>query len=226
VSFACRRFRAAFAPGSDDPHRRECPRCAAYAAALERAAGPRLPLPGALRQRLLAIPDEAADASVPVPSLDLARPAGPPAPQLPLPPELRARLLALPERSRRGGPPAWVLSPRYAVAASYVAAVLFGALLGGPGDLGRLVARGVERTLAAADLADIADRAGKAGRGRLESLETAARGAARRAGRSVGRSVQRLERRLPARPATRPAQPPKPDPEVHSENDAPRPARP
>ena len=220
MSFACRRFRAGFAPGGDDPHRRECPACAAYAVALERAAGARLPLPGALRQRLLAIPAEAADVAAapetPDPISAIPR-IGPIPPQLPLPAELRARLLALPERSRPARPPAWVLTPRYAVAASYLAAVLLGAALGDPADLpaglGRLLSRGVEQTL------EMAELAGSASRDRLENLEDAAR----EAGRSVARSVDSLEKRLPARPSTQPAPSPDPKLEVHPENDAPRP---
>jgi hypothetical protein len=197
VSFACRRFRAGFRPGDDQPHRRTCPECDAYAAALERAAGLRLPLPGSLRRRLLDLHAPMAENPA-----DGAEAAPRPLPQLPLPAGLRDRLLAVPARTGTSRPPQWVLSPRYAIAASYLAAVLLGATLGGPADLGRRFAHGVEQTL---------EVAGSAGRERLERLETAA-SAARR---SAGRSVERLGERLPPLPAHL----------DHHENDAPRPGR-
>jgi hypothetical protein len=110
-----------------------------------------------------------------------------------------------------------VLRPRYAIAASYLAAVLLGAALGDPADLpadlSRLLSRGVEQTL------EVAELAGSAGRDRLESLENAAR----KAGRSVARSVDSLEERLPDLPSTRPAPAPDRKLEAHPENDAPRP---
>ncbi|MFY9826975.1 MAG: hypothetical protein WAM82_36825, partial [Thermoanaerobaculia bacterium] len=55
LSWACRRFRARFTPGSALSHRRACPECDAYAAAVERAAGVRLPLPASLRRNLRAL---------------------------------------------------------------------------------------------------------------------------------------------------------------------------
>jgi hypothetical protein len=126
---ACRRFRAELAPG--DPHRQSCPSCAAYAAAMERAAF-KIPLPARLRSKLRAIPG----ASAPGPRLPL--------PQAPLPDPLRDRLRGL---ARRPAPrpasrpiPAWVRTSRYAVAASYLMAVLVGLAAGNPVQLGRQAA--------------------------------------------------------------------------------------
>lgn len=229
MSAACRRFRAAFAPGSRHPHRRQCPRCAAYAAALERAAGLRLPLPDALAERLRAIPPAGGSTAPP------ALPA--PVPPLPLPAGLRDRLVALPRQAvgtrpmrsprsprspRSARLPAWVLKPRYAVAASYAAAVLLTAAFDGPGDLGdrgRQLAREVGRTV---------ERAEAAGRERLAALEEAAavryRETRQEVAATVEQSVERLGDRLPAIPAIPAGLAPSaaPDPE---EDDAPRPAR-
>jgi hypothetical protein len=123
---ACRHFRAELAPG--DPHPRSCPACAAYAAAMERAAF-KVPLPARLRSKLRAIPG----ASSPGPRLPL--------PQAPLPDPLRDRLRGL---ARRPAPlrtlPAWVRTSRYAVAASYLMAVLVGLTAGNPVQLGRQAA--------------------------------------------------------------------------------------
>jgi hypothetical protein len=126
---ACRQFRTELA--LDDPHRRSCPACAAYAAAMERAAF-RVPLPARLRSKLRAIPG----ASSPGPRLPL--------PQAPLPDPLRDRLRGLARRPVRSqGPrplPAWVRTSRYAVAASYLMAVLVGLAAGNPVQLGRQAA--------------------------------------------------------------------------------------
>jgi hypothetical protein len=123
---ACRQFRTELAPG--DPHRRSCPACAAYAAAMERAAF-KVPLPARLRSKLRAIPG----ATAPGPRLPL--------PQAPLPDPLRDRLRGL---ARRPAPlrtlPAWVRTSRYAVAASYLMAVLVGLTAGNPVQLGRQAA--------------------------------------------------------------------------------------
>lgn len=126
---ACRQFRAELAPG--DPHRRSCPACAAYAAAMERAAF-KVPLPARLRSKLRGIP-VAPGATGPGPRLPL--------PQAPLPDPLRNRLRGL---ARRPAPlrtlPAWVRTSRYAVAASYLMAVLVGLTAGNPVQLGRQAA--------------------------------------------------------------------------------------
>ncbi|HEX6863703.1 MAG TPA: hypothetical protein VF414_12840 [Thermoanaerobaculia bacterium] len=135
---ACRQFRAELAPG--DPHRRSCPACAAYAAAMERAAF-KVPLPAGLRSKLRAIPGAAS----PGPRLPL--------PQAPLPDPLRDRLRGLarrPVRSQDPRPlPAWVRTSRYAVAASYLMAVLVGLATGNPVQLGRQAAHRVSSVVTA-----------------------------------------------------------------------------
>jgi hypothetical protein len=213
VSFACRRFRAAFSPGepgAGSGHRQQCTSCDAYATALERAAAVRLPVPEGLRARLLAIPalpgaaapaGEGRERAAGMPGAAAGSDPAPfaPVPQLPLPDGLRARLLALPQEAGRPRPPAWVLAPRYAIAASYLAAVLVGAALGDPGELGRRLARGIEQ---------VVDRAESTGEQNLGSLQhsaaarlRAAREAAGTVGESVGksfdRSIDRLDGSLP-----------------------------
>ncbi|MES1211539.1 MAG: hypothetical protein ABUL63_04300, partial [Acidobacteriota bacterium] len=59
LSWACRRFRARFAPGSTHPHRLACGDCDAFAQAVEQAAGLRLPLPAGLRRGLKSIAEPA-----------------------------------------------------------------------------------------------------------------------------------------------------------------------
>lgn len=131
LKLACRRFRSGFTPGApgmaDHPHRQSCPACAAYASAMERAAR-RLPLPEGLRSRLRAIPS--------VPSNTGEGPRMP-LPQAPLPSALRNRLRGIARKQEPPPLPAWVRSSRYAVAASYVLALLVGAAIGNPLDLGR-----------------------------------------------------------------------------------------
>jgi hypothetical protein len=130
LSLACRRFREEFTPGargSQDPHRQTCPACAAHAEALERAASaPRLPLPERLKSGLKALP----------------RPDAPrlPLPQAQLPAALKDRLRAIPRDVRSGGLrelPAWVRSPRWAIAASYFLTVVLLNTVGDPVALGR-----------------------------------------------------------------------------------------
>ncbi|HET9229575.1 MAG TPA: hypothetical protein VFR31_23035 [Thermoanaerobaculia bacterium] len=121
----CRSFRTELRP--DDPHRRTCPACAAYAAAMERAAF-RVPLPGRLRSKLRSIPG----ATTPGPRLPL--------PQAPLPDPLRDRLRGLSRRPTPRPLPAWVRTSRYAVAASYLMAVLMSFAIGNPVQLGRQAA--------------------------------------------------------------------------------------
>ena len=114
LSWSCRRFRARFAPGSAHPHRRACRECEAYAAALETAAGIRLPVPDRLRRSLgeIAAPEPAAVLPFPLP-------------RMAAPPALAARLrgIAPPQRPPL---PEWARSPRYAVAASALLALLLG----------------------------------------------------------------------------------------------------
>ena len=150
VSEGCRRFQAGFHPGSpEDPHRRSCAACAAYAEALEQAAAPRLPLPAGLRGRLQAIArSEAAGLDETEPPLN-PLPVVRPLPQRPLPEGLRQRLREIPQKKGAGRPPAWVLSPRYAVAASYALAVLLMGLTGNPVDRGRAAAEAVSREVGA-----------------------------------------------------------------------------
>lgn len=133
LSWACRRFRASFAPGSRHPHRERCAECRRYAEALERAAGLRLPVPGSLGQRLAAIAGPREEAPV----LRFPRP------QVPLPAGLHERLRGIASPQRQGLP-VWIRSPRYAVAASYVLAVLLTALFG---DLGGSLVRKVEEVV-------------------------------------------------------------------------------
>jgi hypothetical protein len=131
----CRSFREEFTPGTRDAHRESCPACAAYAAAMERAAAvPRLPLPASLRGQLRGVPafvrhDE--------PRL--------PVPQAPLPAGLKSRLLAFPRTERRQ-PPAWVRSSRWAVAASYFLTVVLLQTLGDPVALGQRATSSLVRT--------------------------------------------------------------------------------
>jgi hypothetical protein len=144
---ACLDFRSEFHPGVDSEllseHGRSCADCAAYAETLERAAAVRLPMPAGLKDRLRAVGPE------PRPVVRA------PLPQRPLPPGLRQRLQAVPRQSPRlappaGRPPFWVLSPRYAVAASYALAVLLTGLFGNPLDRGRAAVHAVGKEIGSA----------------------------------------------------------------------------
>lgn len=136
LSRECRRFREDFTPGAQDAgaqdagaqsaHRETCPACAAYAAALERAASaPKLPLPASLRGQLRDV-------------LPFVRHDAPrlPVPQAPLPAGLKARLQAIPRKERRE-PPVWLRSSRWAVAASYFLTVVMLQTVGDPVALGQ-----------------------------------------------------------------------------------------
>lgn len=164
LSWACRRFRASFEPGSRHPHRDQCSECRAYAEALERAAGLRLPVPASLGRRLSAL---AAPRQQESPVLRF------PLPQAPLPEGLHERLRGIARRPERQGLPAWIRSPRYAVAASYVLAVLLTALFG---DLGGSFVRKVEEVVERTET------------GSLETIE-ALRGATRERYERARRSV-------------------------------------
>lgn len=140
LSWACRRFRARFTPGTSLPHRRACPECDAYAAAVEQAAGVRLPLPASLRRNLKVLaggPDTGVVLPFPVPRLavpdDLAR---------------RLRTIGRPAVLARPAPPEWVRSPRAAIAASVLLALLFGPLLAGAADRGQHALRLANREVA------------------------------------------------------------------------------
>lgn len=134
----CRRFRMEFTPGAESPHdahRASCAACAAYAAAMERAAK-RIPMPAGLRAKLKVIPGAAADDS---PRFPL--------PQAPMPAQLRERLRQMSRRTEAPPLPAWVRSSRYAVAASYLLAVLMGAMMGNPVEAAGALTRSVDRAV-------------------------------------------------------------------------------
>lgn len=135
LSLACRRFREEFTPGTQDPHRQTCPACAAYAAALERAAAlPKLPLPDRLRGELRSV--------LPFVLHDEPRL---PVPQAPLPAGLKNRLRSIPKEKRRE-PPVWIRSSRWAVAASYFLTVVMLKTVGDPVALGRRATDTLVRT--------------------------------------------------------------------------------
>lgn len=142
LSFACLRFRARFSPGARLAHRGACAACGAYAAAMERAAAVSVPLPGPLAAALRDIPGRQTSVALPV-----ARVA--------VPGPLYDRLRAIPRQAGRSRPPAWIRSPRYAIAASTLLTVLFGAFGGDPGKAGRAVSEtlsaGVTSVVRAAD---------------------------------------------------------------------------
>jgi hypothetical protein len=143
LSWTCRRFRARFTPGTSLPHRRACSECDAYATAVEQAAGVRLPLPASLKRNLRALatvnpmPEHGAVLPFPVPRLavpdDLAR---------------RLRTIGMPAAPARPAPPEWVRSPRVAIAASLVLALLFGPLLAGAADRGEQALRLADQEVA------------------------------------------------------------------------------
>ena len=135
LSRECRRFREDFTPGTQDPHRESCPACAAYAAAMEKAAAaPKLPLPESLRGQLRDV-------------LPFVRHDAPrlPVPQAPLPASLKNRLRAIP-REKRSEPPAWIRSSRWAVAASYFLTVVMLQTVGNPIALGQRATGTLVRT--------------------------------------------------------------------------------
>jgi hypothetical protein len=170
LSWGCRRFRAQFspaAPGTGARHRHECPECADYAQALERAAAVRLPLPERLRAELSSLPTAAAGGLLP---------GRLPVPALPLPAALRSRLQGIVRaqgqargRSERQKPPAWITSPRYAIAASLLLTTLSAALLGSPAELSARAASFVER-----EVSPPLVRAGETGQEELRALHSTA----------------------------------------------------
>jgi hypothetical protein len=179
LSASCRRFRARFAPGSSHPHRRACPECAAFAAAVESAAGARLPLPESLRKRLHAIAGPEPGAVLPFA-----------VPRLPVPETLAARLRAIAPPGRPAPPP-WVLNPRYAVAASALLALLLGPLLSGAAHQGLQALGAVHAEVG--PLLRRTEESGSAEAARLRSAAVTACGAARR---SVETSLDRLDEGL------------------------------
>ncbi|HZF08302.1 MAG TPA: hypothetical protein VFE33_05885 [Thermoanaerobaculia bacterium] len=192
LSWRCRRFRARFSPaepGAGTAHRRRCAECAAYAAALERMASARLPLPERLRADLSALALQPANRA-----LGLA-PGRLPVPPLPLPPALRSRLQGIAREAERPRPPMWIVSPRYAVAASLLLTVVTAALLGNPGELGAralgFVGREVRREVAS-PLAEV--RA--TGSAELQSLRSNAVSRYTEVRGGVDASVEGLETRV------------------------------
>jgi hypothetical protein len=180
LTWTCRRFRARFAPGSAPgaahPHRQACLECDAFAAAIERAAGVRLPLPAGLRMSLRKIAEPAAPAEGTVLPF--------PVPRLAVPAALAGRLSALATQSRPA-PPEWVLNPRYAVAASALLALL----------LGPFFVRGTDRGLEALstvreEVRPILSRTGEEGREEIEKVRTGAVKVYDAARRSFTRSAE------------------------------------
>lgn len=183
LSWACRRFRARFALGQAPPHRRTCRECEAFAAAVESAAGARLPLPAGLRKSLrqIAAPGEG---TLPFP-----------VPRLAVPAALAGCLSAVarPGRPAPPVPPNWLLNPRYAVAASALLALL----------LGPFFVRGADRGLEALgqvreEVSPLLRRTGEDGREELGKLRTGAVKAYGAARRSVIQSFHGLSGRLSA----------------------------
>jgi hypothetical protein len=186
LKLSCRRFRMELTPGAESPHdahRTSCPACAAYAAAMERAAK-KVPLPSRLRSKLRAVPGAAADDA---PRL--------PMPQAPMPGPLRDRLRQMSRRQELAPLPAWARSSRYAVAASYLLAVLLGATLGNPAEAAGALSRSVDRAVRPRvehAIENVEDRS----RRRLDDLESAVReryGATRQ---TLEQSLATLEHRL------------------------------
>ncbi|HYX23595.1 MAG TPA: hypothetical protein VFC23_05535 [Thermoanaerobaculia bacterium] len=175
LSWSCRRFRARFTPGAAAPHRRACPDCDAYAAALERAAGVRLPLPPSLQGRLRALAAPEPGAVLPFP-----------VPRLPVPDALAARLRSI--APARPAPPEWVRSPRLAIAASIVLALLLGPVLAGAADRGERALQ-LAHQLAHEEVTPLLDDASAQSRRELTRLRLAA-GAA---GDTAAQSMHRLQ---------------------------------
>ncbi len=177
LSWACRRFRARFAPGAASPHRRACPDCDAYGAAIEQAAGVRLPLPPSLQRGLRALAEPGAVLPFPVP-------------RLPVPDALALRLRSLAQPARPA-PPEWVRSPRLAIAASLILALLLGPVLAGAADLGEQALR-LAHQLAHREVTPLLDDAGAQSRRELARLRHATGAACDAARETAEQSVNRL----------------------------------
>jgi len=172
LSWTCRRFRARFTPGSAHPHRRACRECAAFAAAVEQAAGARLPLPSGLRRGLSEIAAPAVGSVLPFP-----------VPRLPLPDPLAARLRAV-----RPAPPEWARSPLYAVAASVLLALLLGPALPSAADRGLQAASTVRD-----EVSPLVHRTGENGKAEIGRLRTGAAAAYGEVRSSAEESLTRLD---------------------------------
>jgi hypothetical protein len=129
---------------------------------MERAAN-KVPLPSRLRSKLRIISETTPRAAVD----DAPRM---PMPQAQMPGPLRDRLRQMGRRQAPPPLPAWVRSSRYAVAASYLLAVLLGATIGNPARLGRETAGALSRSMDRA-IETVEDR----GRRRLGDLGSAVR---------------------------------------------------
>ena len=202
LSWGCRRFRARFSPAepttaaASRAHRDRCAPCADYAQALERAAALRLPLPASLRDELASLPTAAAGGLLP---------GRLPVPELPLPAALRFRLQGIAQAAkpvpaaspRREKPPAWILSPRYAIAASLLLTTLSAVLLGhvvNPAELPNLGDRaaGFVRREVSPPLV----QAGKTGEKKLQALHATAASRYGEIKGGLGASVRDLENRI------------------------------
>lgn len=182
LSASCRRFRARFSPGSAHPHRRACPECEAFAAALESAAGVRLPLPESLRRNLRAI------AAIAGPEPDAVLPFA--VPRLPVPDALARRLRTIAPASRPPLPE-WLRSPRYAVAASAILALLLGPALS------RAAHRGLEvLDTVHAQIDPLVKRTETGGREEIAKLRSTAIAAGDTARRSVATSLERFSSQI------------------------------
>ncbi len=174
LSFTCRRFRARFTPGSAHSHRRTCRECDAFAAAVERAAGVRLPLPAGLRRGLSEIAAPAAGSVLAFP-----------VPRLPLPGSLAARLRTLAPAVPGGPPlPEWLRSPYYAVAASALLALLLGPFLSAAADRGIQAVDSVRE-----EVSPLLERTGEEGKEEIGRLGAEAR-------RSAEASLRRLDEKV------------------------------
>ena len=179
LSDPCRRFRARFSPGSAHPHRRACPECEAFATALESAAGVRLPLPEGLQRSLRAIAGPAPGAVLPFA-----------VPRLPVPEGLARRLRAIAPASRPPLPE-WIRSPRYAVAASAILALLLGPALS------RVAHRSLEMLdTVHAEVSPLLRSTEAGGREEIAKLRSQAIAAGNTARQSVATSLERFSSQI------------------------------
>jgi hypothetical protein len=177
LSGSCRRFRARFTPGSAHPHRRACPECEAYAAALESATGARLPIPEGLRKNLRAIAGPEPDAVLPFA-----------VPRLAVPDTLARRLRNIAPAAVRPALPEWVREPRYAVAASALLALLLAPLLQAAAPRGVQVVASVQ-----AEVSPVLRQTEERGLEKAEALRLTAAEAYAKARRSVESSLGLLD---------------------------------
>ena len=167
LSWACRRFRARFTPGSAHPHRRACRDCDAFAAALEQ----RGRSPPAAAGRPAARPASCCGTGhrgAGTPETGTVLPFAVPRLPVPLPAATAVRLRAI-AAPQRPAPPEWVRSPRYAVAASALLTLLLGPFLTPAADRG-LEAWGAVRQ----ELSPLARHTQEKGREELKNLQTTA----------------------------------------------------